>query len=472
MHSMLREVCRKAVLYSTQVFHTSELRPKKTRTRLMNSVPPIPFANILPLENCGSKNNSDKFYAVVYDLLKKGNLPQAEILLRDRQEREPNNPRTLNFLGWIAAAVNLPKFSLPYFSEAVKLAPDWKMPQINLDRVNKYLTDNQGYSDDPESREPEKFLLIKSWGYGFWADVSHVLGQLLVAEITGRIPIVHWGRNSLFGNGKDANAFEFYFEAISIRDVGSLQEEDFDFWPPKWNYQNLLEGEVNKWSGPFSRVAGLYLLSRQEKVIVSDFYASVLELKPWIPNGHHLYGLSVDELWMYLVDHYLRPKKEILDAVDHFYNTHLVSSDFIAVHARGSDKALEINNLSEVNRQYKEIINQYLASNNCKHIFLMTDDARVLAYFKETYGDKIIATDCQRTNSAKGIHYQAVPDRRQLGTEVMVDAYLAEKAKAFVGNGFSNPSQIVRYLKNWHSDDVILIGQNLYHTPNTVLHNW
>ncbi len=38
----------------------------------------------------------------------------------------------------------------------------------------------------------DRFLLIKSWGCGFWSDVDHVMGQLLVAEITNRIPVIYW----------------------------------------------------------------------------------------------------------------------------------------------------------------------------------------------------------------------------------------------------------------------------------------
>ncbi|MDP1683399.1 MAG: SEC-C metal-binding domain-containing protein [Burkholderiales bacterium] len=440
-------------------------------------IPPCnSYADSLPFENCGEQDNADDFDKVIIELLQKGNLPQAEILLRDRLGRELNNPKALNFLGWIAAAINRPQFAQHYFSEAVKLAPDWKLPQINLDQVCKSLEGDQGRSPIVKSSKlenhTEKFLLIKAWGYGFWSDVSHVLGQLLVAELTGRIPIVHWGKNSLFGDGTAANAFEFYFEACSDWGVSDLLNENFDFWPPKWNYRNLMEGEVNKWKGTFSRMAGLYLLSRQEMVVVSDFFSAVVDLKPWIPPTHHLYGLSVDELSLYLVRQYLHPKKEIIDAVGYFYKAYLGSPDFIAVHARGSDKILELNNLDEVNRQYEGIINQYLSSYNCHHIFLMTDDARILDYFKKIYGKKIITTDCQRTNSAKGIHYQTVPDRRRLGAEVVVDAYLAAKARAFVGNGFSNPSLMVRYLKDWSESDVHLIGQNMYHTHNTFLHNW
>lgn len=413
---------------------------------------------------------------VISELLQKGNLAQAEILLQGHLEREPRNPVILNYLGQIAAAVGLPQFAHGYFSEAIKWAPDWPIPQVNLNQLSKQLATGREIpaNDGPKSRQAkpaEKYLLVKSWGCGFWSDVSHVLGQLLLAELTGRIPVVHWGGNSLFGDGTGSNAFQIYFKSVSELTVADLQKEAFDFWPPKWNHLNLAKDELNKWKGPYSRQAGLYLLSRKEKVVVSDFYTPVLALKPWIPAGHHLYGLSIDELWLYLVRQYLHPQKEIMDGVDDFYKRHLGSTDFIAVHARGSDKMLEVNNLDELNGRYKGIIDQYISAHGFKKIFLMTDDARLLAHFKNIYGSMIITTDCQRTSSAQGIHFQAV-NGRQLGMEVLVDAYLAAQAKAFVGNGSSNPSLIVRYLKNWPDEAVTLIGQNAFHKPNTFLHDW
>jgi protein O-GlcNAc transferase len=436
---------------------------------------PIPFAGILPIENCGEQNNAAPFEKNIFDLLCKGNLPQADILLRDYLARDPANAKVLNFFGWVAVAVNLPQFSVHYFSEAVKYAPNWQLPKANLELISKHLSEVQARLVD-NAIPNEKFLLIKAWGHGFWSDVSHVLGQCLVAEITGRTPVVHWGLNSLFGDGTDANAFEFYFEKLAGCSVDDLQKEDFDFWPPKWNRENLTEGEINKWDGKFSRVAGLYLLSRPERVVVSDFYTGVVDLKPWIPKEHHLYGLSVDELFVYLMRRYLHPKLVIAEKVEVFYQQNLVSADFIAVHARGSDKVIEmnefINELDEVNRQYKAKIDEYLVTYNCQKIFLMTDDERIFQYFTHLYGDKIIATDCRRTNNEQGIHYQAVTDRVQLGMEVMVDAYVAIRAKAFIGNGMSNPSVMVRYLMGKPASDVYLFSQNMHHIPNTFLHNW
>src|SRR5580692_9084212 len=45
--------------------------------------------------------------------------------------------------------------------------------------------------------------------------MNHVFGCLLLAEITGRIPVTHWGKNSLYGDETDTDAFQLYFEAIS-----------------------------------------------------------------------------------------------------------------------------------------------------------------------------------------------------------------------------------------------------------------
>ena len=409
----------------------------------------------------------------ISELLRKGNLAQAEIFLRIYLANEPNNPEVLFALGRIAREVNLPHFALHYFDEAIKCAPDWQLPKVNRDRVSKDLSESAIVPSRSRQAKPaERFLLIKAWGYGFWSDVSHVLGQLLVAEITGRTPVVHWGANSLFGDRTAANAFEFYFEPISKISAADLQRKDFDFWPPKWNRNNLLANELNKWGGPYSRIAGLYELGRSETVVVSDFFTNAADLIPWIPEGHHLHGMPVDQVWLYLVRQYLYPKKEVMHAVDSFYDQHLGSPDFMSVHMRGSDKVIEAKNLDELNMQYKAVIDRHLSSHGFRKIFLMTDDSRLLDFFRQTYGNKVITTECQRTDSTKGVHHLGVSDRRQLGTEVMVDVYLAARARVFVGNGTSNPSLFVRYLKDWPEDAVNLVGGNWFHKPNPKIHNW
>jgi hypothetical protein len=65
--------------------------------------------------------------------------------------------------------------------------------------------------------ESNRFLLIKAWGCGFWSDVSHVAGQLLIAELTDRIPVIFWGTGSLYAseNPLVKDAFIMYFLPVS-----------------------------------------------------------------------------------------------------------------------------------------------------------------------------------------------------------------------------------------------------------------
>ena len=441
-----------------------------------NTKQPVPLKNILPFENSFSVKNTSNLQTQILSLLQKGNIPLAEIYIRMALSKEPNNPYALNFLGWISSALNFYEIAIFYFEKALEKDNKWELPHENINKIKKYLkikTDrnhNQIIKNDKTINT--KYLLIKAWGYGFFSDVGHVLGQLLISELTERLPIVYWGKNSLFGDGTEVNAFEHYFESFSKLSINEFQKNTFSYWPPKWNKANLKSKEVNKWQGPYSRIAGQYLLNRPENVVISDFYSGIIDIKPWIPSNHPLFKLSINEIYYYLVNKYLHPKTLIKKRVDSFLHNKLMKSAFIAVHARGSDKALELKNLNSVNKQYEDIIDKKILLDPSLKIFLMTDDTRILNRYYELYGDKVIVTKSQRTNNNTGVHYKNSSNSLELGLEVMTDVYIAAKAKTFIGNGWSNTSQIVRYLKRWSEKDIHFIGPEINLSTNTFLHNW
>jgi len=171
---------------------------------------------------------ANSFDKKISNLLTKGNLAQAEILLRLVLEEKPNNAKAYNDLGLIASELNISDFSVRYFSEAVRLAPDWSEAKIHLEQVS---IRHRGEADQSakSNQGEEKFLLIRAWGFGFWSDVSHVLGQCLLAEMTDRKPIVYWGRNSLFGDGTSSNAFSNYFENVSEATVDGIINRGLEF---------------------------------------------------------------------------------------------------------------------------------------------------------------------------------------------------------------------------------------------------
>ncbi len=427
----------------------------------------MPMPCLLPFENCGEPA-SEAFDNIVMDLLRRGNLPQAETVVRMHIAKLGASPKAMNYLGWIAAIVGLPEHAVDYFTQAARTAPTWRLPHSNVELLRRFCAGQP----TAVTHAPNRFLLVKAWGFGFWADVSHVIGQLLLAELTGRTPIVHWGSNSLFRDGTTANAFDAFFEPVSDATLEDLREGEFKIWPPKWSHANLLDGALNQWRGPFSRIPGLYLLGREEEIVVSDFFTSIFDLKPWIPKRSGLYGMSVDELYGHFLKKYLRPKPDITAAVEAFHAQHLAGEDYLAVHVRGSDKNLEFKALDASNQEYQRIIDQFRVRLGLRRIFLLTDDSRLRDLFLSWYGGDVVSTDCRRTATSVGIHYQAAQDRRQLGAEVMVDAYLALRAKAFIGNGTSNPSLMVRHLKAWRKDAIRLIGPDMYNVANLFLHKW
>jgi protein O-GlcNAc transferase len=128
------------------------------------------------------------------------------------------------------------------------------------------------------------------------------------------------------------------------------------------------------------------------------------------------------------------------------------------VHYRGSDKRGEVEDLDKVNRSYFDVLDGLPSETR---IFLLTDDAQAAERFRTQYGDRIVTTDAQRTSDDQGVHYLPSSDRRRLGTEVMVDTYVAMRCDRFIGNGGSNVSAFVATLKTWRDGDCILLLPSL-----------
>jgi len=385
-----------------------------------------------------------------------GKLAGAEIACRELLDLEPRNAAALHLLGFIAARVGVRDAALSYFQAALDIEPDNGRIRENLAAVRAMAP--------PSPPRGEGYLLIKSWGFGFWADMAQVLGSLLLAEITGRIPVVYWGPDSLFSDKTADNAFARYFEPVS----GTSWEQlagmaSASFFPPRWNAGNLTQSGVAKWEGKGSRAGAVYFFNRPETIAVSDFHIGVINLMPWIPLGHPLHGKSLEDIYLYLASKYLRPRPDILAAADAFFAAHLAKGPFIALHMRGSDKAIEDPALNTTNQALVAALDQ---ADPSWPIFLMTDDSQCLARMQSTYGRRIIASDCQRTSTDEGVHYLPTVDPVKAGREVLIDSWLALRADRFIGNGRSNVSAMIAVMKDWPPGSLRLIGRSMLYERN------
>jgi protein O-GlcNAc transferase len=405
-----------------------------------------------------------KLLAKAADCVNAGNLPLAEIICREILTSIPNCAQALALLGIIAAKLRLCDPAIDYFQRAIICDPKLESVRQDLHSIQDLPAQN---FDRPSDRG-DRFLLIKAWGHGFWADVNHVLGCLLLAEITGRIPVTYWGSNSLYSTEANGDAFQSYFEPVSaIQADMLLKMKEAAIFPPKWTNANLQGNDIAKYIGEHSRMAGFYFLNRPENIAVADYYIGVFDLLPWIPKTHRLRGKSVDDLMRYLIAKYLRPKPHILSAVEDIVRDQLGKAPVIAVHIRGSDKDVETPDVDEVNKKYFSHIDR---QDKAWNILLLTDDTRLVEAFRKNYADRIFLTDCQRSSNHLGIHHTPSADRGRLGFEIMRDTYLALRCQKFIGNGQSAVSAMIAILKKWEAGNcILLMPSSFIHTQNWYL---
>lgn len=380
-----------------------------------------------------------------------GQFAGAEIACREMLELEPRNAAALHLLGYIAAQLRDRDAAIAYFQAALDIEPGNARIRENLEAARVL--------PQPGAPPGQRYLLIKSWGFGFWADVVQVLGSLLLAEITGRIPTIHWGAESRFADTSGQDAFTRYFEPVSDVTLRQLiQMPNASFVPPRWTATNLGQSGISKWEGKGSRAGLVYFLNRPETIAVSDFHIGVINLMPWIPAYHPMHGKTLEEIYRTLIAKYLRQRPEIVAACNAFFQAHLADGPFVAVHMRGSDKAIEDSELEETNQA---LIAELEAIDPSWRIFVMTEDAHCLARMKKAYGERIVATPCQRTDTEEGVHYLPTVDPVLAGREVMIDTYLALRANRFIGNARSNVSAMIAVMKDWAPGACITLGRSM-----------
>jgi hypothetical protein len=320
----------------------------------------------------------------------------------------------------------------------------------------------------PRGGAGRRYLLVREWSQGFWSDVDHALCMCLLAEITGRTPLIWWGAQSRFSGDAAANAWDRYFEPVSAAQLGELESPRLRRFPAKWQGAALGGAIRQRWSGAGSRLASIELLDRDEEVVVSDFHSNLNAILPWLPAGHRLSGAGLADAYRALVRQYLRPRPEIVAEVERFAAAHFRAGPLVAVHARGSDKIQEVRALDGLLHGYDQPLAQLLEAQAGTRLFLLTDDERIRAHYARRYGERMLCTTSTRVSSSVGVHYRSGRDPVREGIEVMVDAWLATRCDHFIGLGYSNVSLYISYLKDWPAGRCLLLGDNAHQAWNAL----
>lgn len=340
----------------------------------------------------------------------------------------------------------------------------------------------------------DRFLLIKAWSYILWSDVKHVLSQLLIAEMTNRIPVVYWPTHSLHNGFIHTNGFELYFEPISQHTIFDIVKPEYTYYPPGWDHDNLLVEDESKETGIYRNIGDI--MCSNANVVVGDVYFDVYNLIPFIDKTQPTYGMTVQQIHRYLFSKYIRIKQDIKIEIQGFYNSWLEDEKpVLAVHVRRVEKGLVFNldnnkkrilkknafsynqnqkdphekrlkifNLRkkpiewEPNKIYHAEISKYIEKYNIKKIFLLTDSEEILKEYQQRYGSMIVFTKCKRVPKDGTVSYLENPIvKRRRGIEIIKDTYLASMCDFFIGNDFSNLSHGVAMMKDWPNNNIKLL---------------
>lgn len=315
----------------------------------------------------------------------------------------------------------------------------------------------------------ERFLLIKSWGYSFWADIEHVMVMYLAAELTNRIPVVYWGMDSMYSTSISLSSFELFFEPLSEYNIYDVVHPDNTYYPPIWNFSNVMVDDPDKLKWEYRDINSM--MTSDADVVVSDVYYHVSAIMPWIKPGHPMYGLSAHQIYCKLYQTYLIPKPEIKKRIQSFINANPNFRDekpIVCAHIRGNALVHEINQLYSANNFYPPAIWQFFNLYNARHLFLITDSKSIVKEYKKLYSmNDILIVSNSKKIPFKGPVKQCntnYPNKRHKGIElvkdtfdVIKDTYLATECDFFIGNGYSSLSNAVLRLKNWPETNIKLI---------------
>jgi hypothetical protein len=405
------------------------------------------------------------------DFWDQGRVSVVDLICQSLLTQDNYSPEIMLLLGQVAGRIGEFATARRYLQQSQSHFPDRAAQAIA--EVNRL---EQAHKSPASTAAPrQRFHLIKAWGYGFTSDLDHTLGHLLIAQMENRIPVIHWGDNSLFRDANVENAWTQFFEPVSPYTIADLLRTDYSFYPGKWSAANLRRENVNKWEGPDAKTAGITYLNQTADVTVADYFTAPIELLPWLVarNPLSIPGqvrmMEIEQGYRFLIDKYLKPMPWITAAVDQFAMQHFGNRRLLAVHMRGSDKVQETPDLALHRQTVFQAVQADLANDPSLSIFLLTDDVGLWQTYKESFPGRVIATDCVRSSTLEGIHYSRSASRSQLGFEVLRDAYLAARCERFIGVGTTNVSNFIMHLKAWPNGAVRLAGPIMHHQRSEII---
>jgi len=238
--------------------------------------------------------------------------------------------------------------------------------------------------------QPEKYVIGVRRGPGFFACLFDTLSHLVIAEQQRKIPVVYWGKNSLYfepgGYNGVLNAWEYYFEPVS---------------PARYARSDVIHDEHVDSIKSIGGVFAYYCNNKTGKTIARYQVNKIMQK-------------------------YIRVKSHITQQVITFYKKYLMGRKTVGIHLRGTDKHIECINtppaeiLAFANKMYKN-----------HQFFIATDEEALLELAKKTLNGPVIYFDSFRSRDGRPVHFYS-DNKAKVGEEVLIEALLLARCNIFL----------------------------------------
>ena len=302
-----------------------------------------------------------------------------------------------------------------------------------------------------------KYLLIREWGCGFYADFLHVTQGLYLAELLGRQPLVHWGKESLYNNTSHQDVFKDFFDYEALG-LSEFMPNHKDTFPSEYKIspeQILLKNKYD--TSEKTQLNYLQnLLTSNCELVVYDRFLNLGKLLP-------LLGIDASNFsYKNLVSKYHKPCYTLLENYDReMKSLNLSPGCYNSIQLRLSEKVRTQDNYDSVLNQYYDFFNEKAGCSNMD-LFICSEDQKAIDFFSEKYPGRVVSSSASRNvykfdkeSSKLGItDNQFVPEfllktpgmeKKWLGMEVITDVMIASKSNLFIGSD-SNVAKVISFL--------------------------
>lgn len=275
----------------------------------------------------------------------------------------------------------------------------------------------------------KNFVIVKSIGLGFFSLFNHLLGTIDLLENNktqsyyNYIPFAYF-KDMVYSDG-NINLWDVFFEPISEYTLDQI------FGTNDLNIADKLIG------------TNITSIINNNKIHIAAYHNCPQGLGY---TSYDTYSMDKVARFRNIVKKYIKLKNTTNEKIDMFYNENMTNKKSIGVHFRATDKPEELlGYLSNTGREVRlrsidDFINEAL-KHNPDVIFLSTDCNKAKS-IAEKISDKVVFTDCFRSDTDYPVHYGSTPGRCE---EVIIDCYLLSKCDHII-HALSNVPQSALYL--------------------------